>query len=114
MMKKMIKVTTLALLLSTPIGLSVNATMPTPNPPQAPQTQENPKTEETTQFKKDAKELQERFNNLTEAQKQEIFSLTGEIREKQNQLLEKYVEFGLLTQEEADALREAMEKNPKN
>ena len=109
-MKKVIQVTGLACILST-MGFSVKATMPTPAPPQV---QEKAKTEETAQFKKDPHELQERFNNLTDDQKQEIFSLTGEIREKQYKLLEKYVEFGLLTQEEADILKDSMGKEIKN
>ena len=107
MMNKIIKAISLAVLFSTTTTGTVKATMPVPAPPQV---QEKEKPQETTQITKDANELQDRFNRLTEEQKQEIFQMTGEIREKQHKLIDKYVEFGLLTQEEATALKEAMDK----
>ena len=103
MMKKLIKVTVLSLAMAT-TGLSAQATMPTPPPPQVNKEAQVP----TGQFDQKAREMEEKYNKLTSEQKAELAQLTEAVKDKQLELLNKYVEFGLVSQQDATAIENAM------
>jgi len=54
---------------------------------------------------KDAKKIE-----LTDAQKKEIEGILTQIGGLQKQLVDKYVEFGVITKERADAIKKAIDK----
>lgn|GEM_PF-6232853 len=100
-MKNLIKVTVLGLAMAT-TGLSAQATM------------ESPPLQETSapsgQFDQKARELEEKYNALTAEQKSQLAELTKEVKAKQLELLRKYVEFGLVSQQDASAIEKSMEQ----
>jgi hypothetical protein len=63
--------------------------------------QTNPETEETNEVK------------LTEEQKNELAKLYGEAFEKKKEIISKYVEFGVFSQEKGDELMEHIESHYK-
>lgn len=76
-------------------------------PPKLTQEQ---KAEMSKQFEAEYKAAQEKFNALTDKQKEEIYDLYDKVNVAKLKLLDKYVEFGLLTKEDAEAMKTHMAK----
>ncbi len=79
--------------------------------PWGPQMTDEQKAEmkENMEKMKAEKEAREKaLADLTDAEKNAIYSINGDIIELQGDLLDKYVEYGLLDEETADKMKEAM------
>lgn len=62
--------------------------------------------EQKKQIEAEHQEMQEKFNALTDEQKKEIYDLYDKVNVAKIKLLDKYVEFGLLTEEEVKSIQE--------
>ena len=56
-------------------------------------------------------QMQEQFDRLTQAQKDEIYALAQSVSEASQQLIAKYAEFGLIGEQAAQKLCEGMQKH---
>ena len=80
--------------------------MPTP-----PALTEEQKGEMAKQFEAEYKEMQEKFSALTDEQKKEIYDLYDKVNVAKIKLLDKYVELGLMTDEEAKSIQKHMSEH---
>lgn len=91
------------------LGITGEAAQSTPEsssmPPKLTQEQ---KAEMSKQFEEEFKAAQEKFNALTDKQKKEIYDLYDKVNVAKVKLLDKYVEFGLLSKEDAEAMQKHM------
>lgn len=69
---------------------------------------EEQKEEMAKQFEAEYKEMQEKFSALTDEQKKEIYDLYDKVNVAKIKLLDKYVELGLITEEEANSIQKHM------
>ncbi|MDE5977560.1 MAG: YckD family protein [Turicibacter sp.] len=66
--------------------------------------------EQKTEMQKQYAEMEEKFNSLTDEQKNEIYDLFDKVNVAKIKILDKYVEFGIMTEEEVEAIEEHMAK----
>ena len=69
---------------------------------------EEQKGEMAKQFEAEYKQMQEKFSALTDEQKKEIYDLYDKVNVAKIKLLDKYVELGLMTDEEAKSIQKHM------
>ena len=55
--------------------------------------------------------MQEKFSALSDEEKKEIYDLYDKVNDAKTELLDKYVELGLMTEQEAKAIKEQMSKH---
>lgn len=106
-MKKLNMVFSTALLAAT-LGFTAYAKDEVKEVPNHPQLTEEQKAEVKQQFEADYKEMQEKFNQLTDDQKEEIYELYDKVNVAKVKLLDKYVELGLMSQDEVDEIQKHM------
>ncbi len=106
-MKKLNMVFSTALLAAT-LGFTAYAKDEVKEVPNHPQLTEEQKAEVNQQFEADYKEMQEKFNQLTDDQKEEIYELYDKVNVAKVKLLDKYVELELMTEEEVEAIQKHM------
>lgn len=93
------------------LGISGEAAQPTPeSSPMPPKMTEAQKEEMAKEFEAKYKEAQEKFDALSDKQKKEIYDLYDKVNVAKVKLLDKYVEFGLLSKEDAEAMQKHMAK----
>ncbi len=97
-----------ATLLATTLGLTAYAKDEVQQAPNPSQLTEEQKEEIKNQFEADYKEMQEKFNQLTDDQKEEIYELYDKVNVAKVKLLDKYVELGLMSQDEVDEIQKHM------
>ena len=94
-----------ALMLIFILGVSGAAAQPnaetSPMPPQMTE-------EQKQEFEAKYKEAQEKFNALSTEEKNELYDLYDKVNVAKVKLLDKYVELGLLSNEEAEAIQKQM------
>ena len=113
-MKKLNMVFSTALLAAT-LGFTAYAKDEVKEVPNHPQLTEEQKAEVKQQFEADYKEMQEKFNQLTDDQKEEIYELYDKVNVAKVKLLDKYVELELMTEEEVEDIQKHMaEMSEKN
>ncbi len=66
------------------------------------------------QFAEEMKQMQAKFEALSDDQKKEIYDLYDKINVSRVKLLEKYVEFGLITEEQANMMRNQLGEHAQN
>ncbi|MGL4337311.1 MAG: DUF2680 domain-containing protein [Turicibacter sp.] len=93
----------IAMALILTIGLTGQAQVGQPQP-----LTDNQKSEMVKDYEAKYQEAQEKFNALTDKQKKELYDLYDKINVNKLKLLDKYVEFGLVSKEEADVIRAEM------
>ncbi len=86
-------------------GYAKESTKEMPTPPALTEEQ---KGEMAKQFEAEYKEMQEKFSALTDEQKKEIYDLYDKVNVAKIKLLDKYVELGLMTDEEAKSIQKHM------
>lgn len=86
-------------------GYAKESTKEVPTPPALTEEQ---KEEMAKQFEAEYKEMQEKFSALTDEQKKEIYDLYDKVNVAKIKLLDKYVELGLITEEEANSIQKHM------
>ncbi len=86
-------------------GYAKESTKEVPTPPALTEEQ---KGEMAKQFEAEYKEMQEKFSALTDEQKKEIYDLYDKVNVAKIKLLDKYVELGLMTDEEAKSIQKHM------
>ena len=106
-MKKLNMVFSTALLAAT-LGFTAYAKDEVKEVPNHPQLTEEQKAEVKQQFEADYNEMQEKFNQLTDDQKEEIYELYDKVNVAKVKLLDKYVELELMTEEEVEAIQKHM------
>lgn len=106
-MKKM-SMTLGTIFLAATLSLTGYAKESTKEVPTPPVLTEEQKEEMAKQFEAEYKEMQEKFSALTDEQKKEIYDLYDKVNVAKIKLLDKYVEFGLITEEEAKSIQEHM------
>ena len=89
-------------------GYAQEAPKDVPNPPSLTEEQ---KSEMAKKFEAEYKEMQEKFSALSDEEKKEIYDLYDKVNVAKMELLDKYVELGLMTEEEANAIQEQMSKH---
>ena len=86
-------------------GYAKESTKEMPTPPALTEEQ---KGEKAKQFEAEYKQMQEKFSALTDEQKKEIYDLYDKVNVAKIKLLDKYVELGLMTDEEAKSIQKHM------
>ncbi len=86
-------------------GYAKESTKEVPTPPALTEEQ---KGEMAKQFEAEYKQMQEKFSALTDEQKKEIYDLYDKVNVAKIKLLDKYVELGLMTDEEAKSIQKHM------
>ena len=86
-------------------GYAKESTKEVPTPPALTEEQ---KGEKAKQFEAEYKQMQEKFSALTDEQKKEIYDLYDKVNVAKIKLLDKYVELGLMTDEEAKSIQKHM------
>ena len=86
-------------------GYAKESTKEMPTPPALTEEQ---KGEMAKQFEAEYKQMQEKFSALTDEQKKEIYDLYDKVNVAKIKLLDKYVELGLMTDEEAKSIQKHM------
>lgn len=66
--------------------------------------------EKCEQLRKEMEERQNAFAKLTDAQKKAVYDMAAQIDKLQQQMLDKYVEYGIISAEEAKIAKEHMAK----
>lgn len=97
-----------ALVLATTLGITGYAKEMPKDAPNSPALTEEQKGEMAKKFEAEYKEMQEKFNALTDEQKKEIYDLYDKVNVAKVKLLNKYVELGLMTEDEAKAIQKHM------
>lgn len=106
-MKKM-NMTLGTIFLAATLSLTGYAKESTKEVPTPPALTEEQKGEMAKQFEAEYKEMQEKFSALTDEQKKEIYDLYDKVNVAKIKLLDKYVELGLMTDEEAKSIQKHM------
>ena len=106
-MKKM-NMTLGTIFLAATLSLTGYAKESTKEVPTPPALIEEQKGEMAKQFEAEYKEMQEKFSALTDEQKKEIYDLYDKVNVAKIKLLDKYVELGLMTDEEAKSIQKHM------
>ena len=97
-----------AIFLAATLSLTGYAKESTKEMPTPPALTEEQKGEKAKQFEAEYKEMQEKFSALTDEQKKEIYDLYDKVNVAKIKLLDKYVELGLMTDEEAKSIQKHM------
>ncbi|MDD6760670.1 MAG: DUF2680 domain-containing protein, partial [Turicibacter sp.] len=105
---KKINMTLGAIFLAATLSLTGYAKESTKEVPTPPALTEEQKGEMAKQFEAEYKEMQEKFSALTDEQKKEIYDLYDKVNVAKIKLLDKYVELGLMTDEEAKSIQKHM------
>ena len=106
-MKKM-NMTLGTIFLAATLSLTGYAKESTKEMPTPPALTEEQKGEKAKQFEAEYKQMQEKFSALTDEQKKEIYDLYDKVNGAKIKLLDKYVELGLMTDEEAKSIQKHM------
>lgn len=106
-MKKM-NMTLGTIFLAATLSLTGYAKESTKEVPTPPALTEEQKGEKAKQFEAEYKQMQEKFSALTDEQKKEIYDLYDKVNVAKIKLLDKYVELGLMTDEEAKSIQKHM------
>ena len=102
---KKINMTLGAIFLAATLSLTGYAKESTKEMPTPPALTEEQKGEKAKQFEAEYKQMQEKFSALTDEQKKELYDKVNVAKIK---LLDKYVELGLMTDEEAKSIQKHM------
>lgn len=105
---KKINMTLGAIFLAATLSLTGYAKESTKEMPTPPALTEEQKGEKAKQFEAEYKQIQEKFSALTDEQKKEIYDLYDKVNVAKIKLLDKYVELGLMTDEEAKSIQKHM------
>ena len=105
---KKIHMTLGAIFLAATLSLTGYAKESTKEMPTPPALTEEQKGEKAKQFEAEYKQMQEKFSALTDEQKKEIYDLYDKVNVAKIKLLDKYVELGLMTDEEAKSIQKHM------
>lgn len=105
---KKINMTLGAIFLAATLSLTGYAKESTKEMPTPPALTEEQKGEKAKQFEAEYKQMQEKFSALTDEQKKEIYDLYDKVNVAKIKLLDKYVELGLMTDEEAKSIQKHM------
>ena len=105
---KKINMTLGAIFLAATLSLTGYAKESTKEMPTPPALTEEQKGEKAKQFEAEYKQMQEKFSALTDEQKKEIYDLYDRVNVAKIKLLDKYVELGLMTDEEAKSIQKHM------
>ena len=105
---KKINMTLGAIFLAATLSLRGYAKESTKEMPTPPALTEEQKGEKAKQFEAEYKQMQEKFSALTDEQKKEIYDLYDKVNVAKIKLLDKYVELGLMTDEEAKSIQKHM------
>lgn len=105
---KKINMTLGAIFLAATLSLTGYAKESTKEIPTPPALTEEQKGEKAKQFEAEYKQMQEKFSALTDEQKKEIYDLYDKVNVAKIKLLDKYVELGLMTDEEAKSIQKHM------
>ena len=105
---KKINMTLGAIFLADTLSLTGYAKESTKEMPTPPALTEEQKGEKAKQFEAEYKQMQEKFSALTDEQKKEIYDLYDKVNVAKIKLLDKYVELGLMTDEEAKSIQKHM------
>ena len=105
---KKINMTLGAIFLAATLSLTGYAKESTTEMPTPPALTEEQKGEKAKQFEAEYKQMQEKFSALTDEQKKEIYDLYDKVNVAKIKLLDKYVELGLMTDEEAKSIQKHM------
>lgn len=105
---KKINMTLGAIFLAATLSLTGYAKESTKEVPTPPALTEEQKGEKAKQFEAEYKQMQEKFSALTDEQKKEIYDLYDKVNVAKIKLLDKYVELGLMTDEEAKSIQKHM------
>ena len=105
---KKINMTLGAIFLAATLSLTGYAKESTKEMPTPPALTEEQKVEKAKQFEAEYKQMQEKFSALTDEQKKEIYDLYDKVNVAKIKLLDKYVELGLMTDEEAKSIQKHM------
>lgn len=97
-----------AIFLAATLSLTGYAKASTKEMPTPPALTEEQKGEKAKQFEAEYKQMQEKFSALTDEQKKEIYDLYDKVNVAKIKLLDKYVELGLMTDEEAKSIQKHM------
>lgn len=97
-----------AFILATTLGITGYANETPKDVPTPPALTEEQKGEMAKKLEAEYKEMQEKFNALTDEQKKEIYDLYDKVNVAKVKLLDKYVELGLITEDEAKAIQKHM------
>ena len=105
---KKINMTLGAIFLAATLSLTGYAKESTKEMPTPPALTEEQKGEKAKQFEAEYKQMQEKFSALTDEQKKEIYDLYDKVNVAKIKLWDKYVELGLMTDEEAKSIQKHM------
>lgn len=105
---KKINMTLGAIFLAATLSLTGYAKESTKEMPTPPALTEEQKGEKAKQFEAEYKQMQEKFSALTDEQKKEVYDLYDKVNVAKIKLLDKYVELGLMTDEEAKSIQKHM------
>ena len=105
---KKINMTLGAIFLAATLSLTGYAKESTKEMPTPPALTEEQKGEKAKQFEAEYKQMQEKFSALTDEQKKENNDLYDKVNVAKIKLLDKYVELGLMTDEEAKSIQKHM------
>ena len=105
---KKINMTLGAIFLAATLSLTGYAKESTKEMPTPPALTEEQTGEKAKQFEAEYKQMQEKFSALTDEQKKEIYDLYDKVNVAKIKLLDKYVELGLMTDEEAKSIQKHM------
>lgn len=81
---------------------------------EAPQQLTDQQKADMAQYEAKFKEAQSKFDALTDEQKKEVYDLFDKINVAKVKLLDKYVEFGIISKDEADRMKEHMAEFAEN
>lgn len=105
---KKVRLTLSAMLLAATIGLTGQAQEAPKEGQMPPALTEEQKDEMAKQMEAEYKAMQEKFNALSDDQKKEIYDLYDKVNVAKIRLLDKYVEFGLMSEDEAKDIQQRM------
>ena len=95
--------------------LNLSTLMPLPVQPVEPSADiETMKNKKHAEMMQELQKMQEKFNALSEEQKTELYTLYDEVNSTKLKLLNKYVEFELVTPDQAKVIEENMNEMAKN
>ncbi|HAX74123.1 MAG TPA: hypothetical protein DCY20_11420 [Firmicutes bacterium] len=95
------------------IGVTSQAETTTNESVEQTTAQQAPQQQAKQDYEAKFKEAQQKFDALTDKQRKELYDLYDKINVQKLKLLDKYVEFGLVSKEEADVIRTEMAAHAK-
>lgn len=105
---KKVSLTLSAILLAATISLTGHAQDAAKENQMPPALTEEQKGEMAKQMEAEYKEIQEKFSALSDDQKKEIYDLYDKVNVAKIKLLDKYVELGLISEDEAKEIQQHM------